>query len=437
MKEFIMRYNPIDPRLFTENRHRLSTEMKTRSIAVVVSNDEMPRNGDQYFPYRQNSDLFYLTGIEQEKTILVMAPTHPNPAFREMLFIINASPEEEQWNGHKLTKKEAQDISGIKTVKYLEELDFFLKDLLFWAKRAYLAVNEYPKFFPENETRDKRYAEKFKKAFPLVKTERLGVILTSLRQAKQPQELECIRKAIAITGKAFDEILKNLAAGMKEFEVEALMTYHYLRQGASGHAFRPIIASGKNACVLHYVTNHNTLQNNDLLLMDFGAEYANYAADCSRTVPINGKYTPRQKECYNAVLRTVKKATELYIPGNTINKVNEAVWKMMEKEMIGLGLFTEEDVKNQDPANPCYFRYLMHGVCHPVGLDVHDVGGKDDPFPKGQVLTLEPGIYIPEEGIGIRIENDILVDDTPVNLMEHIPVEAEDIEEIMAQKNND
>lgn len=432
-----MRYEPIDPKLFINNRQRLAGEMKTKSVAILFANDEMPRNGDQYFKYRQNSDLFYFTGINQEKSILVTAPNHPIKAFREILFILKASPQEEQWNGHKLTKEEASEISGIKTVKYLEELDFMLNELFFWSKRVYMAVNEYPKFFPEITNRDSRYVDILKKKFPLMKMERLAPAITRLRQAKQPQEIELIKIACEITGLAYNRILKNAKPGMKEYELEAMMTYDYLRLGADGHAYQPIIAAGKNACVLHYITNHQDINDGDLVLMDFGAEYANYAADCSRTFPANGKFTPRQRDCYNAVLRTVKKATELYTPGNTINIINKAVWEMMEEEMIGLGLFTKEDVEKQDPANPCYFKYLMHGVCHPVGLDVHDVGGKDDPFPKGQVLTLEPGIYIPEEGFGIRLENDIMVDDVPVNLMEHIPIEADEIEAIMASRNNE
>jgi len=432
-----MRYEPINPQLFINNRNRLYGALKTKSVAILTSNEEMPRNGDQYFPFRQNSDLFYFTGIEQERTMLVLAPTHPNKAFREILFIRKASPEEEQWNGHKLTIEEARAISGIQTVKYLDTLDFILNDLIFWAKRAYLATNEYPKFFPEISNRDQRYAHEFKEKFPLIKIERLAPEITKLRQQKQPQEIDLIKKACDITGIAFNNVLKNTKTGMKEYEVEALLTFDFLRLGAKGHAYSPIIASGKNACVLHYITNHQKINDGDLLLMDFGAEYANYAADCSRTIPANGKFTPRQKECYNAVLRTFKKAKALYTPGNTINNVNKAVWKMMEEEMIGLGLFTKEDVAKQDPDNPCYFKYLMHGVCHPVGLDVHDVGGKDDPFPKGQVLTLEPGIYIPEEGFGIRLENDIVVGDTPVDLMDNIPIEADEIEEIMASSNND
>ncbi len=432
-----MRYDPIDPKLFSTNRQRLAGEMKMKSVAIVVANDEMPRNGDQYFPYRQNSDLFYFTGINQEKTMLVLAPANPNKSHREILFILKASPAEELWNGHKLTVDKARKISGIKTVKYLDDFDFVMNEILFWSRRTYLATNEYPKFFPEITNRDKRFVEIFKNRYPLMKLERLGPIITLLRQSKQPQEIELIKKACNITGVAFNSVLKSLKPGMKEYEIEALMSYDYLRLGADGHAYLPIVASGKNACVLHYISNHQTINDGDLLLMDFGAEYANYAADCSRTIPANGKFSARQKECYNAVLRTVKKATTLYTPGNTINKINKAVWKMMEEEMIFLGLFTKQDVKKQDPDNPCYFRYLMHGVCHPLGLDVHDVGGKDDPFPKGQVLTLEPGIYIPEEGFGIRLENDIMVDENPVNLMEHIPIEADHIEEIMAGKNND
>ncbi|PID93892.1 MAG: X-Pro aminopeptidase [Bacteroidetes bacterium] len=427
-----MRYKPINAQLFVDNRRRLAAMLKPSSVAVVVANDEMPRNGDQFFPYRQNSDLFYLTGIEQEKTLLLLCPTHPQESYREVLFIVKADPLEEQWNGHKLTLEEARAISGVKSVKYLDALDVVLRELFFWAKRAYLAINEYPKFFPEVPNRDVRFAKQIKEQYPLLKIKRLFPLIAALRQVKQPEEVGLIKRACEITGVAFDRILKSLAPGMKEYEVEAMMTYDFLRLGANGHAYQPIVASGKNACVLHYVTNDGALADGDLLLMDFGAEYANYAADCSRTIPVNGKFTPRQKACYNAVLRTFRKAQSLYVPGNTIQKINQAVFKMMEEEMIGLGLFTREEVERQDPQNPCYAKYLMHGVCHPVGLDVHDVGGKEEPLPEGQVLTLEPGIYLEEEGFGIRLENDIMVADVPVDLMAHIPIEVDEIEALMA-----
>ena len=426
-----MRYKKIDPELFTGNRSRLANSLKTRSMAIVVANDEMPRNGDQYFPYRQNSDLFYLTGIDQEKTMLVLAPTHPDKRMREILFILRSDTTLEIWNGHKLTPAEATEISGITTIKYLDELDLVLKELIYWTKRLYLAVNEYPKFLPEVETRDKRYVRVMKDVFPMSRIDRLEPLISALRQKKQPQEIELLQHACNITHEGFMRVLQTVNPGMMEYETEAELTYSFLRRGASGHAYQPVIASGKNACVLHYTSNDCKMNDGDLLLMDFGAEYANYAADCSRTIPVNGTFTPRQRACYDAVFRVFTKAVSLYIPGNTINIVNKEVWKLMEQEMISLGLFTQKDVKNQQEDNPCYCQYLMHGVCHPVGLDVHDVGGKDEPFQKGQVLTLEPGLYINEEKIGIRLENDIMVDDVPVDLMAHIPMDADEIEKIM------
>ena len=426
-----MRYKKIDAELFIGNRLRLANSLKIRSVAIVVANDEMPRNGDQYFPYRQNSDLFYLTGIDQEKTMLVLSPTHPDTHMREILFILRSHKTMETWNGHKLTPEEATEISGISTVKYLDELDLTLKELIYWTKRLYLAVNEYPKFLPEVETRDKRYVHSMKVVFPMARIDRLEPLISALRQKKQPQEIELIQQACDITNEGFTRVLQTIKPGMMEYEIEAELTYTFLRRGASGHAYQPVVASGKNSCVLHYISNDSKMNDGDLLLMDFGAEYANYAADCSRTIPVNGKFTPRQRACYDAVLRVFTKATSLYIPGNTINIVNKEVWKLMEQEMIALGLFSQKDVDNQNENEPLYFQYLMHGVCHPVGLDVHDVGGKDEPFKRGQVLTLEPGLYINEEKIGIRLENDIMVDDVPVDLMAHIPMDAEDIEKIM------
>jgi len=350
---------------------------------------------------------------------------------REVIFTIQPNELMETWTGHKLTKKEIREISGISTVKWIGDFDMTFRDLVFNAENIYLNLNEYIKYETEVPYRDSRFAEKVKSSFPAHHIERLAPIITSHRLVKEKKEIELMRKACAITNDAFKRVLKFVKPGVDEFEVEAEMTYEFLKQGARGHAYQPIIGSGKNGLVLHYIENSDDCKNGDLLLMDFGAEYGNYAADCTRTIPVNAKFTERQKACYEAVLRVQKETIKLYTPGNTIEKVNNSVFKLMEKEMIGLGLFTKEDVKNQNPDSPLYSKYLMHGIAHFIGLDVHDVGGKYEPFKKGMVLTCEPGLYIKEEGIGIRIENDIMVADEPVDLMAHIPREVEEIEKLM------
>jgi Xaa-Pro aminopeptidase len=349
-----------------------------------------------------------------------------------VLFILKPDKKLEKWEGHKLTKQEAREISGIESVYWLEDFEVTLREVLLDSNRFYLNTNEYVKFFTEVPERNLRFAREMKTKYPLHQYHRLAPLVKQLRQIKSEDEVDLIRHACKITGKAFDRVLKNIKPGMKEFEVEAEVTAEFIRNGANGHGYAPIIASGLNACMLHYIDNDKTCNDGDLILMDFGAEYANYTADMSRTIPVNGKFTDRQKACYNAVLDVFKQAREMLVPGNTIDKVNKAVNKLMEKKMIALGLFTSEDVKKQDKENPLYFNYFMHGISHPLGLDVHDVGSKYEPFRPGMVVTCEPGIYIEEENIGIRIENDILItEEGPVDLMIDIPVEPDEIEAAM------
>ena len=404
------------------------------SVAVIMSNDELNRNGDQDFPFRQSSDMFYLTGLEQEKCILTLCPHHPDEKLREIVFTVQPIESLETWTGHKLTKEEIEKISGVKTVKWLDEFDLVFRDLVLNSENIYINLNEYIKYQSDVLYKENRFAIELKEKYPAHKIERLAPIITNQRLVKQPEETEMLKRACKITDSAFIRVLKFVKPGVKEYEIEAEITHEYLKNGARGHAYQPIVASGKNALTLHYIENKDECKDGDLLLMDFGAEYGNYAADCSRTIPVNGKFTERQKACYEAVLRVQKKAIKLYTPGNTIDKINKEVWKMMEKEMIGLGLFTEDDVKKQDKEKPLYSKYLMHGVAHFIGLDVHDVGGKYQEFKKGMVLTCEPGIYIKDEGIGIRIENDIIVADEPVDLMAGIPREVGEIEKLMIRK---
>jgi len=426
-----MKQPKIPSSFFTGNRKCISDKLKNNSVAIIPSNDELNRNGDQDFPYRQNSDLFYLTGINQEKSILTLCPDHPDKNLREVLFTIEPNETMETWTGHKYTKKEIEEISGIKTIKWLNDFDSVLHDLVLSSKNIYINLNEYTKYQSNVDYIENRLATKLRGQYPAHYFHRLAPIITNQRITKQAEEIELLKKACSITDKAFNRVLKFVKAGVMEYEVEAEITHEFLKNGARGHAYQPIVGSGKNALTLHYIENSDECLDNELLLMDFGAEYGNYAADCTRTIPVNGKFTNRQKQCYEAVLRVQKKSIKLYTPGNTIDKVNKATWKMMEKEMIGLGLFTKEEIKSQDKDKPLYSKYLMHGIAHFIGLDVHDVGSKYTKFKKGMVLTCEPGIYIKEEKIGIRIENDIMVDATPYDLMQDIPREVVEIEKLM------
>lgn len=428
-----MRYQPIPNDLFVRNRVKLEKKLKPNALAVILPNDEMPRNGDQCFPFRQSSDLFYLTGLDQEKCILTMFPNHPVEAMREIVFTVKTNDKMVTWYGHKYTLEEAGKVSGAKTIKWLDDFEGVLRELMARAHVVYLNQNENPRFSTEVTSRELRFIEQLRHDFPLHNFERLAPLLTDIRLVKEDEEIELMIKACDITGKAFNRVLGFVKPGVMEYEVEAEITHEFIRNGANGHAYPPIIASGVDTCILHYNNNDKECRDGDLLLMDFGAEYANYAGDCSRTIPVNGKFTPRQRQVYEAVLRVLRKASRMLVPGTTIDKYHAEVCKIVEKELIGLGLFTEEDVLNQDPDNPLFFKYYMHGTSHFMGLDVHDVGNKQQPLARGMVLSCEPAIYIPEEGIGIRLENDIVVDDDPLDLMVHIPIEPDEIEALMAR----
>lgn len=428
-----MRYKPFDSGLFVKNRKKLIEKLKPGALAIIHSNDEMPRNGDQFFPFRQNSDMFYLTGLDQEKCILVLFPDHPNEAMREMVFTVKTNDLMVTWYGHKYTLEQVTEVSGVETVKWLDDFDAVLHELMARAGIVYLNMNEYPRFSTPVPSRDLRFAHELKQKYPLHEYDRLAPIITKLRMVKEDEEIAAISRACEITGDAFGRVLNFVKPGVMEYEVEAEITHEYIRNGSSGHAYPPIVASGSNNCILHYGQNDRQCRDGDLLLLDFGAEYGNYAGDCSRTIPVNGKFTRRQRQVYEAVLRVLRQASQMLVPGTTIDSYHAKVCKLIENELIGLGLFTREDVRNQDPENPLFFKYYMHGTSHFMGLDVHDVGGKQDVLQKGMVLSCEPAIYIPEEGFGIRLENDILVDDVPVDLMAHIPIEPDEIEALMAR----
>lgn len=427
----LMRYKPLPSKFYARNRKNVVGEMAKKSIAVLVSHDEYPRCGDTTQPFRQNSDLLYLCGIDQEDTYLTLAPWHPNPAYREILFIKNPSPEKIVWFGHRLSKEQASQLSGIKTVMFAEEFEGVLNDLMMHAEHVYLHIPEDPRIKPDYPTHEVRFAKQLKSDYPLHDFCRLAPILYPLRSVKSKEELAALKYACDITRRAFERALTAIKPGKYEYEIEAEMTYEMIRNGATTHSFAPIIAAGPDTCILHYIKNDKVMKDGDLLLMDFGAEYANYAGDCSRTVPVNGKFTPRQKQVYEAVLSIYKETIPRFKPGMTIHKINDFVFKRMDEELIKLGLYTREDVEKQDPAHPLFKKYYMHNTSHFIGLDVHDVGQRDWVFQTGNVLSCEPGIYIAEEGIGVRIETDVVVGDKPIDLMAGTPVEVEEIESLM------
>lgn len=422
-----MRYESIPNSLFKRNRAKLQKLLKHNSVAIVNATDQMPRNGDAHFPYRQHSDLFYLTGINQEETALILL--HDGT---EILFIQKPDKLRETWEGRKLTEEEASQISGISNVKFLIDFDQELKSLVAKSEYIYLNKNENARYQSLVETKDDRFIRYMHDCFPLHNFERLAPILSSLRMIKEPEEIDLISKACSITRDGFLRVLQNCKAGMKEYELEAELSYEFIRQGASGQAFETIVASGENACYLHYNKNNQPMVDGTMVLIDFGSEYASYASDCSRTIPVNGKYTKRQRQVYDACLEVFLYAQSVIRPGISIVDCQKLVCAKMESELIKLGLFTHDDVKKQNPKEPLYRNYFMHGVSHYMGLDTHDVGDREMLLQPGMVLTCEPGIYILEEKIGVRIENDLLITETGNrDLMADIPIYPSDIEKLM------
>ena len=427
---------PISSQLFVRNRANLAAQLPPKSIAVFTANEAMPRNGDQFFPFRQQSDFFYLTGIDEENAFLIIAPDYPQEENREILFIEPYDDVKATWQGEMLDAKQAAELSGVKTVKGSNAFYSILNDIALsgYGDTIFLNTYEYPKYECNVETIQQRFVSKVKALYPLHNFGRTAPILNALRMVKSEEEIEITKQACGITSEAFRRCLATVKPGMYEYQVQAEIEYIFKRNNATGHAYAPIIAGGKNACCLHYSKNQSLLNDGDLLLFDIGCEYKNYSSDLSRTIPINGKFTERQKACYNAVRRVMKEITKLYRPGGTINEINETTHKLMEQEMIKLGLFTAENVKNQNPDKPLERKYLMHGMSHHIGLDVHDSIDKFKPCAPGMILTCEPGIYIREENIGIRIENDLLITEgDPINLFEGLPIEIEEIEAAMRE----
>ena len=431
----IMKYTSIDSQLFIENRKKFAAQLPPNSMAILFASDEMPRSADQAFVFRQNPDLFWLTGIDQEKTILIIYPDCPNPIYREALFLRKTNEIIAVWEGHKYTKEEAKAASGIDKINWTESFEEVLPSLMAYCEHVYLNLNENDRAANEVPYKDVRFANELKYKFPAHSIKRLGPIMSKLRSVKHATEIELIQRACNITRDAFIRVCKFMKPGVMEYEVEAEIIHEFIRQRATGHAYTPIIASGYNACVLHYIENNRVCNDGDLVLMDFGAEYANYAADLTRTIPANGKFTQRQKDVYNAVLRVMKQAKTMLKPGAILADYNKEVGNIMETELIGLGLLNKDDVAKQDKENPLYKKYYMHGASHFLGIDVHDIGDRYAPMQIGNVFTCEPGIYIPEEKLGIRIENDILITENGiVDLMQNIPIEIEEIEELMNTK---
>jgi len=427
-----MKYQPIDKNLFIKNRQKFVHNLKPSSIALFKSNDIFPTNADGVMPFRQNNDLFYLSGIDQENSTLLLFPDAPDPKYREILFIQETNEHIAIWEGQKLNKKQAEEISGIATIYWNTDFESVLNILIFEAHNIYLNSNEHTRRENQVITQEMRFSNWCKTQFPLHTFERAAPIMHALRALKEPLEIEQLQTACSITEKAFRRILKFIKPGVYEFEIEAELWHEFIRNRSRGHAYQPIIASGADACVLHYISNEKMCKEGDLLLLDFGAEYANYNADLTRTIPVNGRYTERQKAVYNAVLRVFKAAKALLVPGNNFTAYNKEVGKLMESELKGLNLLSDTDIKKQNPAIPAYKKYFMHGISHYLGLDVHDVGSRHREFEAGMVFTCEPGIYIKEEGIGIRIENDFLItENAPIDLMKNIPIEANEIEDIM------
>lgn len=427
-----MRYEKLSSTLFIKNRAKLIELLPKKSIVIISSNDIMPTNADGTMGFKQNSDLYYLSGLDQEETLLVLYPDAPEEQFREMAFVKETSELIEIWEGQKFTKQEALNVSGIKNIQWTSNFEQILKTIVYSAEQIFLIDNEHTRNSSQVETQNDRLNLEIKEKYPLHQIGRLAPLLNLIRMQKESVEIDALQKAIDITEKAFRRILKFTKPGVFEYEIEAELIHEFIRNRSNGFAYTPIIASGSNACVLHYIENTLACKDGDMLLLDVGACYANYNADMTRTIPVNGRFTTRQKQVYEAVNDVLNFATQHMTVGIYWVDYQNEIEKYMESKLIDLGLFTRKEVENQDKHQPLFKKYFMHGVAHHLGIDVHDVWDKYKPFASGMVLTCEPGIYIREEGLGIRLENNLLITDKGVvNLMNHIPIHWEEIETIM------
>lgn len=428
-----MKYEKIDRNLYIKNRKNFMSQMTPSSLAVFNSNDIYPISADSTLPFEQHRDIFYLSGVDQEESILVLFPDCPKEKHREILFLKETNEHIAVWEGEKLTKEAALQTSGIKTVYWLQDMEKIMFEIMTQCDTVYINTNEHYRASVETETREDRYTKWLKDKYPAHRVAKSNPILQRLRSVKDPIELELMQKACAITEKGFRRVLGFVKPGVWEYNIEAEFMHEFLNNRSKGFAYTPIIASGNNANVLHYIENNQQCKAGDLILMDVGAEYANYSSDMSRTIPVSGRFTDRQKDVYNAVNRVKNEATKLLVPGTLWEAYHVEVGKLMTSELLGLGLLDKADVQNENPDWPAYKKYFMHGTSHHIGLDTHDYGLLHEPMQANMVFTVEPGIYIPDEGFGIRLEDDVVIQDSgePFNLMRNIPNEVEEIEDLM------
>ena len=427
-----MKYTPLDTQIFIQNRKRFVSKMQKNSIAIFVSNDEYPLNGDALHDFKQNTELYWLSGIEQEGSMVILFPDNPDPKFREVLVLVRPQELKEIWDGKRLRANEAKAISGIKTIVWVDVLDGMLQQWVHLADAIYLDSNENDRKNNLLRTSEYRFIDEMKARYPLHNFCRAATIMKELRAVKTKEEVQVIQKAIDITELAFRRLLQFIQPGVKEYEIEAEIYHSFLTQRATGVAYHSIIASGDNARTLHYTSNNNVCKDGELILMDFGAEYGGYCADLTRTVPVNGKFTKRQKEVYNACLHLHDYAKSILKPGISILNYTDKVGEEASKQFLKIGLISKSDIKNEDAENRAYRKYLYHGISHHLGLDVHDLGTRTAPITAGMVFTVEPGIYIKEEKMGVRIENNFWITKTGnQDLMKNIPIKAEEIEALM------
>lgn len=428
-----MKYLPIDKELYIKNRKKFIAQMEPNSLAVFNSNDIYPISADSTMPFKQHRDILYLSGVDQEESILVIFPDAHEEHYKEVLFLKETSELIAIWEGEKLTKETAFETSGIKSVFWLQDFDVQFNNMMAQANNVYINTNEHLRANTEVQTREDRFIEGLKKKYPAHNYKKSAPIMHKIRSVKEQIEIDLMQKACDITAKGVKRVLDFLKPGVWEYEIEAEIMHEFLRNRSAGFAYTPIIGSGYSACVLHYIENNQQCKDGDVVLMDFGAEYANYASDLTRCFPVSGKFTQRQKDVYNAVLRVKTESQKLLVPGTYLADYHKEVGKLMESELLGLGLIDKTDIKNQDPSWPAYKKYFMHGTSHYIGLDTHDVGSWTEPIQAGNAFTCEPGIYIPAENLGIRLEDDLIVQEQgePFNLMRDIPIEAEAIEDAM------
>ncbi|MGB0777612.1 MAG: aminopeptidase P family protein [Flavobacteriaceae bacterium] len=428
-----MKYEKIPSSLFVKNRAKFTERMRPNALAVFNSNDIYPTGADSTLPFEQHRDIFYLSGVDQEESILLLFPDAHDPIHKEILFLKETNEHIAIWEGAKLTKEQAFETSGIRTVYWLQDFKKIFFELMTEAGLIYLNTNEHYRSTREVETREDRFIKNTKADFPGHLWERANPILQEIRGIKEPEEIELIQKACDITNKGFRRVLGFVKPGIMEYEIEAEYIHEFLRNRSKGFAYTPIVGSGYNACVLHYIENNQACKDGDMLLMDVGAEYANYSSDMTRTIPVNGRFSPRQKAVYNAVLKVKDLATDMLVPGTMWAEYHKEVGKLMTSELLDLGLISKADVQNENPDWPAYKKYFMHGTSHHMGLDTHDYGALKTPMKANMVFTVEPGIYIPEENMGIRLEDDVVIQEqgAPLNLMADIPITVEEIEDLM------